>query len=51
MVCPHSSASKAVVCLNTLWIAIDTDNNKASIITNASIEFQAADGAGSGRAT
>eukprot|EP00913_Durusdinium_trenchii_P013471 g12651.t1 len=33
----------AVVCLNTLWIAIDTDNNKASIITNASIEFQIAE--------
>ena len=30
-----------VVCLNTIWIAIDTDMNSASIITNADLQFQA----------
>ncbi|CAE7347601.1 Scn4a [Symbiodinium pilosum] len=32
-----------VVCLNTVWIAIDTDLNQFSIITNAPIEFQVAE--------
>eukprot|EP00439_Symbiodinium_sp_Y106_P080875 s82_g19.t2 len=32
-----------VVCLNTVWIAIDTDLNTFSIITNAPIEFQIAE--------
>ncbi|CAE7879169.1 unnamed protein product [Symbiodinium microadriaticum] len=36
-------ATLFVVCLNTIWIAIDTDLNTFSIITNAPIEFQIAE--------
>ncbi|CAE7695275.1 Scn1a [Symbiodinium sp. CCMP2456] len=36
-------ATLVVVCLNTVWIAIDTDLNTFSIITNAPIEFQIAE--------
>jgi len=32
-----------VVCMNTIWIAIDTDMNSASIITNADLQFQIAE--------
>lgn len=32
-----------VVCLNTIWIAIDTDLNNAAIITAADIQFQIAE--------
>ncbi|CAE7599512.1 unnamed protein product [Symbiodinium natans] len=32
-----------VVCVNTVWIAIDTDMNQFSIITNAPIAFQIAE--------
>ena len=34
------------MCLNTVWIAVDTDLNQFSIITNAPIEFQAREFAG-----
>lgn len=32
-----------VVCLNTIWIAIDTDLNNAAIITAADLQFQIAE--------
>ena len=43
---PSAWISELVVCMNTIWIAVDTDMNSASVITNADVQFQAWTGTG-----